>query len=87
MVRQIWGARVLQSGTGLPDCEIGGGWAFSLFPDEELMQTQMRTLRHSPASPGAIVQPIQLVSGRIPRRALATPALLSTRSARRGRAS
>ncbi|MFF1326312.1 hypothetical protein ACFVZZ_43820, partial [Streptomyces chartreusis] len=34
MVRQIWGARVLQSGSELPDCEVGGGWTFTLFPGE-----------------------------------------------------
>ncbi|AKJ30092.1 hypothetical protein [Caldimonas brevitalea] len=38
MVRQIWGARVLQSGQQLPDCEIGGGWTFTLFPGEELVR-------------------------------------------------
>jgi len=38
MVRQIWGARVLQSGNQLPDCEIGGGWTFTLFPGEELVR-------------------------------------------------
>jgi hypothetical protein len=37
MVRQIWGARVLQSGKNLPDCEIGGGWTFTLFPGEDLV--------------------------------------------------
>lgn len=37
MVRQIWGARVLQSGDRLPDCEIGGGWTFTLFPSEDLV--------------------------------------------------
>lgn len=36
MVRQIWGARVLQSGGEPPDCEVGGGWTFTLFPGEEL---------------------------------------------------
>ncbi|MEX1655104.1 hypothetical protein ABZ960_18310 [Streptomyces pseudovenezuelae] len=35
MTRQIWGARVLQSGSELPDCEVGGGWTFTLFPGEE----------------------------------------------------
>ncbi|WP_020494940.1 hypothetical protein [Sciscionella marina] len=35
MVRQLWGARVLQSGSSLPDCEIGGAWTFSLFPGED----------------------------------------------------
>ncbi|MGI5458724.1 hypothetical protein ACQEWB_37240 [Streptomyces sp. CA-249302] len=37
MVRQIWGARVLQSGNELPDCEVGGGWTFTLFPGEQLV--------------------------------------------------
>jgi hypothetical protein len=37
MVRQIWGARVLQSGDELPDCEVGGGWTFTLFPGEDLV--------------------------------------------------
>lgn len=37
MVRQIWGARVLQSGARLPDCEAGGGWTFTLFPGEDLV--------------------------------------------------
>lgn len=37
MVRQIWGARVLQSGDQLPDCETGGGWTFTLFPGEDLV--------------------------------------------------
>lgn len=37
MVRQIWGARVLQSGKELPDCEIDGGWTFTLFPGEDLV--------------------------------------------------
>ncbi len=36
MVRQIWGARVLQSGASLPDCEVGGGRTFSLLPGEGL---------------------------------------------------
>ncbi|MCD7441132.1 hypothetical protein K4B79_23255 [Streptomyces lincolnensis] len=37
MVRQFWGARVLQSGRELPDCEEGGGWTFTLFPGEDLV--------------------------------------------------
>jgi hypothetical protein len=36
MVRQIWGARVLQSGDELPDCEVGGGWTFTLFPGQRI---------------------------------------------------
>jgi hypothetical protein len=35
MVRQIWGARLLQSGSDLPDCETTGAWTFTLFPGEE----------------------------------------------------
>lgn len=35
MVRQIWGARVLQSGSDLPDCETSGAWTFTLFPGED----------------------------------------------------
>ena len=37
MVRQIWGARVLQSGGQLPDCEVGGDWTFTLLPGEDLV--------------------------------------------------
>lgn len=35
MVRQIWGARVLQAGDRLPDCEVGGDWTFTLMPGED----------------------------------------------------
>ncbi|WP_394825644.1 hypothetical protein [Pendulispora albinea] len=36
MVRQIWGARVLQSGTVLPDSNERDVWTFTLFPGEGL---------------------------------------------------
>jgi hypothetical protein len=37
MVRQLWGARVLQAGRGpFPDCEWGERWTFTLFPGEPL---------------------------------------------------
>jgi hypothetical protein len=36
MIRQIWGARVLQSGSQLPDCEANSRWTFTLFPGEAL---------------------------------------------------
>jgi hypothetical protein len=36
MIRQIWGARVLQSGCELPDCESNRRWTFTLFPGEGL---------------------------------------------------
>lgn len=36
MIRQIWGARVLQCGHHLPDCEINDHWTFTLFPGEPL---------------------------------------------------
>lgn len=36
MVRQIWGARVLQSGTELPDSSARESWTFTLFPGEDL---------------------------------------------------
>lgn len=40
MTRQIWGARVLQSGDQLPDCEMDGGWTFTLLPGEGLVGKQ-----------------------------------------------
>ncbi|MEO6919513.1 MAG: hypothetical protein ABI171_10960 [Collimonas sp.] len=40
MVRQIWGARVLQSGGQLPDCEVGGAWTFTLLPGEGLVNAK-----------------------------------------------
>ncbi|AIY40242.1 hypothetical protein LT85_1084 [Collimonas arenae] len=40
MVRQIWGARVLQSGAQLPDCEVGGSWTFTLLPGEDLVNAK-----------------------------------------------
>ncbi|MCI2416091.1 hypothetical protein MOQ72_01525 [Saccharopolyspora sp. K220] len=36
MIRQVWGARVLQSGRDLPDCESNKRWTFTLFPAEGL---------------------------------------------------
>lgn len=36
MIRQVWGARVLQSGSRLPDCEGNDRWTFTLFPGEGL---------------------------------------------------
>jgi hypothetical protein len=36
MVRQLWGARVLQAGADLPDCEKNDHWTFTLFPGEPL---------------------------------------------------
>jgi hypothetical protein len=40
MARQIWGARVLQSGRELPDCEVGGGWTFTLHVGEDLVENR-----------------------------------------------
>lgn len=36
MIRQLWGARVLQGGRDLPDCEANQRWTFTLFPGEGL---------------------------------------------------
>jgi hypothetical protein len=36
MIRQIWGARVLQCGDELPDSEANQHWTFTLFPGEGL---------------------------------------------------
>ena len=36
MIRQVWGARVLQNGASLPDCEVNDRWTFTLFPGEGL---------------------------------------------------
>ncbi|MGP3916865.1 hypothetical protein [Nonomuraea sp. 10N515B] len=36
MIRQLWGARVLQGGRDLPDCESNPRWTFTLFPGEGL---------------------------------------------------
>ncbi len=36
MIRQVWGARVLQSGASLPDCEANDRWTFTLFPGDGL---------------------------------------------------
>lgn len=35
MIRQVWGARVLQSGFSLPDCEANDRWTFTLFLGED----------------------------------------------------
>lgn len=40
MIRQLWGARVLQSGPDLPDCESNERWTFTLFPGEGLTDGQ-----------------------------------------------
>lgn len=37
MIRQLWGARVLQSGETPPDCEHNARWTFTLFPGEPLV--------------------------------------------------
>ncbi len=37
MIRQIWGARVLQSGPHLPDCGANDHWTFTLFAGEKLI--------------------------------------------------
>jgi hypothetical protein len=36
MIRQAWGARVLQSGRDLPDSDANHRWTFTLFPGEGL---------------------------------------------------
>jgi hypothetical protein len=36
MIRQVWGARVLQSGRDLPDSDLNRRWTFTLFPGEGL---------------------------------------------------
>jgi hypothetical protein len=36
MIRQLWGARVLQCGDRPPDCEANERWTFTLFPGEPL---------------------------------------------------
>ncbi|TMR99465.1 hypothetical protein [Nonomuraea basaltis] len=38
MIRQLWGARVLQGGPELPDCESNQRWTFTLFPGEGLTE-------------------------------------------------
>jgi hypothetical protein len=40
MTRQLWGARVLQGGRDLPDCEANERWTFTLFPGEPLTDGQ-----------------------------------------------
>lgn len=37
MIRQIWGARILQSGPNLPDCEANDHWTYTLFAGEKLI--------------------------------------------------
>lgn len=37
MIRQIWGARVLQAGSELPDSTLRKAWTFTLFPGERLV--------------------------------------------------
>ena len=37
MIRQMWGARILQSGPNLPDCEANDHWTFTLFVGEKLV--------------------------------------------------
>ncbi|MGH3899944.1 MAG: hypothetical protein ACRDTA_17240 [Pseudonocardiaceae bacterium] len=37
MIRQVWGARLLQSGPHLPDCETNDRWTFTLFTGEKLI--------------------------------------------------
>ena len=36
MIRQVWGARVLQSGRDLPDSDLNPQWTFTLLPGEGL---------------------------------------------------
>ena len=38
MTRQLWGARVLQAGRSLPDCEHNKRWTFTLFAGEPLCE-------------------------------------------------
>ena len=40
MTRQLWGARVLQSGRTPPDCEANAKWTFTLFAGEPLVEGQ-----------------------------------------------
>lgn len=40
MARQVWGARVLQSGSTMPDSNARGTWTFTIFPGEELTEGQ-----------------------------------------------
>jgi hypothetical protein len=37
MIRQIWGARILQGGRNLPDCEANDHWTFTVFVGERLI--------------------------------------------------
>ncbi|HEU4581202.1 MAG TPA: hypothetical protein VFS67_23250 [Polyangiaceae bacterium] len=38
MTRQVWGARVLQAGRDVPDCERNERWTFTLFAGEALCE-------------------------------------------------
>lgn len=38
MIRQIWGARILQRGPNLPDCEANDHWTFTLSAAEKLIE-------------------------------------------------
>ena len=39
MIRQLWGARLLQSPSGVvPDSDLGSVWTFTLFPGEPLVE-------------------------------------------------
>lgn len=40
MVRQLWGARVLQSGSQPPDCNVPKPWTYTLFAGEQLVEGQ-----------------------------------------------
>jgi hypothetical protein len=41
MTRQLWGARVLQAPPGtIPDSDFNDKWTFTLFPGEELVESQ-----------------------------------------------
>jgi hypothetical protein len=40
MIRQLWGARVLQNGSQPPDCEANAPWTFTLLPGEGLTDGQ-----------------------------------------------
>ena len=48
MIRQLWGARVLQSGRDLPDCEVNQRWTFTLFPGEGLTDGQSERWSRDP---------------------------------------
>ena len=54
MIRQVWGARVLQSGPRLPDCEANDRWIFTLLPGEGLTDgfAESGTVSSGTAIPG-----------------------------------